>query len=104
MADVVEKSASYCCPDPTTNTGLILLCDVALGNPNIKLDSDYNASNLPKGKHCTWGKARSYPPEKSYVEMPGLSGVKVPIGKPEPSDVEKKSGLWHNEFIVYDVA
>lgn len=87
MADVVEKSASYCCPDPTTNTGLILLCDVALGNPNIKLDSDYNASNLPKGKHCTWGKARSYPPEKSYVEMPGLPGVKVPIGKPEPSDV-----------------
>ncbi|CAK84112.1 unnamed protein product (macronuclear) [Paramecium tetraurelia] len=104
LADVVEKSASYCCPDPTTKTGLILLCDVALGNPNIKLDSDHNASNLPKGKHCTWGKARSYPPEKSYVEMPGLPGVKVPIGKPEPSDVEKKSGLWHNEFIVYDVA
>ncbi|CAD8115318.1 unnamed protein product [Paramecium primaurelia] len=104
LADVVEKSADYCCPDPTTNTGLILLCDVALGNPNIKLNSDYNASNLPKGKHCTWGKARRYPPEKSYVEMPGLPDVKVPIGKPEPSDVEKQSGLWHNEYIVYDVA
>ena len=101
---MVAKSADYCCPSHETKTGLILLCDSALGNQNIKLSDDYNASKLPAGKHSTWAKAKSYPPASSYVDMPGMPGVKVPIGKPVPSDVKDKSIMWHNEFLVYDVA
>lgn len=81
-----------------------MLCDSALGVPNIKLGSDYDAAKLPPGKHSTWAKAREYPPAKSYVDMPGMPGVKVPVGKPEPSDVAKTSTMYHNEYIVYDVA
>lgn len=32
FADMVSKSANYCCTSPNNPTGLLLLCDVALGN------------------------------------------------------------------------
>lgn len=32
FADMVSKSANYCCTSKTNNTGLMLLCEVALGN------------------------------------------------------------------------
>lgn len=31
FADMVSKSANYCCTNSTNPTGLMLLCDVALG-------------------------------------------------------------------------
>lgn len=59
FADMVSKSANYCAVTKENNTGLILLCDVALGNTNEKFYSDYNASNLPAGKNSTWGRGRT---------------------------------------------
>ena len=32
FADMVSKSANYCSTNRTNNTGLMLLCDVALGD------------------------------------------------------------------------
>jgi hypothetical protein len=32
FADMVSKSANYCCPAPDNKTGLLLLCEVALGD------------------------------------------------------------------------
>ena len=32
FADMVSKSANYCCTTRSSNTDLLLLCDVALGN------------------------------------------------------------------------
>jgi len=32
FADMVSKSANYCMASLNNNTGLLLLCDVALGN------------------------------------------------------------------------
>ncbi len=32
FADMVSKSANYCFTNATNNTGLMLLCEVALGN------------------------------------------------------------------------
>lgn len=32
FADMVSKSANYCMTSPTNNTGLMLLCEVALGD------------------------------------------------------------------------
>ena len=43
------KSANYCFTTPTKNTGLILLCEVALGEMNELTNADYNASSLPQG-------------------------------------------------------
>lgn len=41
---MVSKSANYCAVTRENNTGLILLCDVALGNTNEKFYSDYYAN------------------------------------------------------------
>lgn len=38
FADMVSKSANYCCTNPSSPTGLLLLCEVALGNVNILRD------------------------------------------------------------------
>jgi Poly(ADP-ribose) polymerase catalytic domain. len=32
FADMVSKSANYCCTSPDNSVGLMLLCEVALGN------------------------------------------------------------------------
>jgi hypothetical protein len=53
FADMVSKSANYCFTSRENNTGLMLLCEVALGNMNPKYYADYYAANLPNGKHST---------------------------------------------------
>ena len=46
FADIVSKSANYCKPKQQSE-GLLMLCEVALGNMNDKFGVDYNAHNLP---------------------------------------------------------
>ena len=99
FADMVSKSANYCCTNRDNNVGVLLLCDVALGTPNEKLFSDYNAGNLPKGTHSTKGCGRNAPPESTYVD---LDGCKVPLGEGKPTN--SSGSLLYNEYIVYDVA
>lgn len=41
FADMVSKSANYCCTGPTNPTGLLLLCDVALGEVSVFLNILY---------------------------------------------------------------
>ena len=50
FADMVSKSANYCGTSKLNDVGMLLLCDVALGDMNDKFSFDYNASNLPAGK------------------------------------------------------
>lgn len=77
FADMASKSVGYCCP--TNNTALIMLCEVALGNMNEKLQTDYNAANLPSGKHSTKGCGVTYPDPKASVVV---DGVEIPLGGP----------------------
>ena len=99
FADMVSKSANYCCSSPQSNVGCLLLCDVALGNPNELLHADFNASKLPPNKHSTKGCGRTQPDPKTYRD---LDGVTVPVGKGVNSS--HSGGLFYNEYIVYDVA
>ena len=46
FADIVSKSANYCRPKDQSE-GLMMLCEVALGEMNDKLGADYSAHNLP---------------------------------------------------------
>jgi poly [ADP-ribose] polymerase len=94
FADMSSKSLGYCYP--SGNTALILLCEVAVGNPNVvkNSDSSFCLANLPKGKHSTKYLGSTFPPEESYITH---ENVKIPIGK--PSNV---NGWDFNEYIVYD--
>ena len=49
FADMITKSAQYCWCNPSNDVGLMLLCRVACGNYNKKLQADYNANLLPAG-------------------------------------------------------
>ncbi|XP_048504416.1 poly [ADP-ribose] polymerase 2-A isoform X2 [Beta vulgaris subsp. vulgaris] len=50
FADMFSKSANYCFASSTAPTGVLLLCEVALGKMEELLDANYNADNLPAGK------------------------------------------------------
>lgn len=100
FADMVSKSANYCCTSSSNPTGLILLSEVALGNMYERTGADY-IEKLPKGKHSTKGVGRTHPDPSQTIKLE--DGVEVPLGKGVTADVSRTS-LLYNEYIVYDVA
>lgn len=51
LADMFSKSYSYCASWGSSGTFCIMVCEGALGTPNELLRDNFNASNLPSGKH-----------------------------------------------------
>lgn len=99
FADMVSKSANYCCTSPQDNTGLLLLCEVALGNMYELKRSEF-VTKLPDGKHATKGMGSTYPdPKESHFRK---DGVEIPSGRPISDNT--RYGLLYNEYIVYDIA
>ncbi|XP_037299289.1 poly [ADP-ribose] polymerase [Manduca sexta] len=98
FADMVSKSANYCCTSKINPVGLLLLCEVALGD--MKECTKAENVKLPAGKHSAWGLGSTMPdPASDHVLSDGLI---VPLGKPIQRDIT--TTLLYNEFIVYDVA
>ena len=102
FADMASKSANYCFTSRQQPTGILLLAEVALGEPRELLNSDYNANKLPTGKHSTKGMGQTYP-DPSGTKL--LGDVKVPMGTSAESGIKNPHGycLQYNEYIVYDV-
>ncbi|KAM3397453.1 hypothetical protein P3S68_000965 [Capsicum galapagoense] len=99
FADMFSKSANYCYATSAARNGVLLLCEVALGDMNELLSADYNADKLPPGKLSTKGVGATAPDfAKSQVLE---DGVVVPLGKPKAQ--RKQGSLLYNEYIVYDV-
>ncbi|KAJ0180031.1 hypothetical protein K1T71_004622 [Dendrolimus kikuchii] len=98
FADMVSKSASYCRTNQYSPIGLMLLCEVALGD----MKECHQAENvkLPPGKHSAWGVGRTEPDYTQSKQLP--DGTVVPLGK--AIDKQVQTSLLYNEFIVYDVA
>lgn len=103
FADMSSKSANYCFANQHNHVGLLLLCEVALGDCNELLDADYEANNLPDGKHSTKGLGQTGPDPKNSVT---LNGATVPMGPGVKTGVGKRNSysLLYNEFIVYNPA
>uniref|UniRef100_A0A915BV35 Poly [ADP-ribose] polymerase n=1 Tax=Parascaris univalens TaxID=6257 RepID=A0A915BV35_PARUN len=98
FADMVSKSANYCYA--LNKEGLLLLCDVALGEMQEETQAK-SITKLRKGKHSCKGVGRTIPdPTQAYVTD---EGVTIPMGKPIDSKRTDLS-LLYNEFIVYDVS
>ena len=55
FADMVSKSANYCFAGRSNPTGLMILCEVAVGNTHDLKQSSF-ITQLPKGKHSTKGR------------------------------------------------
>ncbi|EDV98556.1 poly [ADP-ribose] polymerase [Drosophila grimshawi] len=100
FADMVSKSANYCCTSQHNSTGLMLLSEVALGDMMECTASKY-VEKLPKGKHSCFGHGRTMPDPKGSLVRD--DGVEIPLGNPV-TDEKLKSSLLYNEYIVYDIA
>ncbi|KAJ4905453.1 Poly [ADP-ribose] polymerase 2 [Raphanus sativus] len=99
FADMFSKSANYCYANTGANDGVLLLCEVALGDMNELLNSDYNADKLPPGKLSTKGVGRTAPNPSEAKTLE--DGVVVPLGKPVDHS-SSKGTLLYNEYIVYN--
>ena len=100
FADMVSKSANYCCTSRLNSTGLMLLSEVALGDMMECKQAKY-VTKLPNDKHSVKGCGKTYPnPNEAHVRE---DGVHIPLGK-AITDTKLASSLLYNEFIVYDIA
>ncbi|TPX65412.1 hypothetical protein SpCBS45565_g05224 [Spizellomyces sp. 'palustris'] len=103
FADMVSKSANYCCADLEQRTGLLLLSEVALGDMYEITKAEF-IEELPKGKTSTKGCGQTGP--KEFISLPGTDDVQVPMGPPTQQKLcgkSRKSDLFYNEYIVYNV-
>jgi len=98
FADMSSKSANYCYPSRSQPVGLLLMCEVALGETNNLVNADYNASTLPPGKNSVMGLGRVEPSSFKSLD----SGLQVPMGPAKNDSKKQGNTLNYNEFIVYD--
>ncbi|KAL0065642.1 hypothetical protein AAF712_007283 [Marasmius tenuissimus] len=108
FADIYSKSAGYCYPWLSNDTGVLLLCEVA-AKPFYELhDAQYNANENCKkaGKRATKGIGKSQPQKwkdaGKALGVEELKGCHMPDGK--PAQVDTPGYLQYNEYIVYDIA
>ena len=94
-----SKSANYCFTSRSQPYGLLLLCEVSLGQTNQLVNANYNASQLPEGKNSVMGMGRIEP--AGYKE---LDGGLLPVGPAKLTEINNQAGytLNFNEFVVYD--
>ncbi|GJY12110.1 poly [ADP-ribose] polymerase 2 [Tanacetum coccineum] len=100
FADMFSKSANYCCAYQQASAGVLLLCEVALGEMAELLNADYNADKLPHGKLSTKGVGTTAPDMSEAETLE--DGVVVPLGQPK-QQLKSKASLLYNEYIAYNV-
>lgn len=99
FADMSSKAANYCMTDPTNNIGLLLLCEVALGNKHEIFESDPELpKGLPAGADSIKGVGKSMTNPKTHIKIE--DDLLVPIGK-QAVNKKVKSQLLYNEYVVY---
>lgn len=100
FADMASKSANYCFTSRASNTGLVLLCEVALGKSLERNIADA-VTSLPRNYHSVKGIGQTYPNPmcSEYLD----DGVEIPLGIPI-TDLTVDSALRYNEYVVYDEA
>ncbi|XP_030487043.2 poly [ADP-ribose] polymerase 2 [Cannabis sativa] len=100
FADMFSKSANYCYASHSTSSGVLLLCEVALGDMAELRTAKYDADKLPEGKLSTKGVGRTAPDLSKALCLD--NGVLVPEGKPKDNP-HHEGALLYNEYIVYNV-
>ncbi|XP_068632597.1 poly [ADP-ribose] polymerase-like [Battus philenor] len=99
FADMISKSIRYCLVNKNNPIGLVLLCEVALGNVLECYEAQY-ITKLPNNIHSVWGVGCTQPDPTQNITLD--DGVVVPLGVPMRNNCRGK--LLFNEHIVYDVA
>ena len=101
FSDVAIKS--FYNSHPQNNIGLMLLCEVDLGNVEERLKADINLpQTLEEGKNSVKVLGMNFPDEKgNYIDE---NGVEIPLGDILVNqDENKKTYFGFNEYIVYNL-
>ncbi|KAJ6640213.1 Poly [ADP-ribose] polymerase [Pseudolycoriella hygida] len=107
FADMISKSTKFCVTGKDNcRTGLILLCEVAIGDSDECTETIANSSatylyELPKNKHSVKRIGKIYPNPDDHCTL--SDGVIVPKGQPIVRDNNELS-LNYNEYVVYKKA
>ncbi|CBZ53813.1 hypothetical protein NCLIV_035940 [Neospora caninum Liverpool] len=118
FADLASKSSQYCFATSKNPEGILLLCEVALGKPYVRLEADYEAAKHceEKGLQSLFGVGKSCPNPKDEVELPSAvdeEKVKARTGRCtankqalEEAKKDEAAGadaaLLYNEYVVYN--
>jgi poly [ADP-ribose] polymerase len=95
FADSISKSFNYCNCQETNNTGIIVLCEVALGNRETVNYPSY--SNLKSSYNSRVARGRSGPFE--FIQW-ATSNIKIPAGP--IIDFGTQSSFLYNEYVIFD--
>jgi hypothetical protein len=99
FTDMSSKSANYCFASSDKKTGILMLCEVALGIMKERTAAFYETA-IPNTAHqSTVGIGRYHPDPKDAFRDD--SGCVIPMGKCVPSS-QQDTTLLYNEFVVYD--
>ncbi|XP_055300035.1 poly [ADP-ribose] polymerase-like [Sitodiplosis mosellana] len=96
FADVASKAANYCIKDNNVDVGLMLLCEVALGQTQDHYFAKNNLTGLPNAKQQSVRACGITVPTKNAM----IDGVNVASGGLQR--VSYQSALLYNEYVVYD--
>lgn len=100
FSDIVSKSANYCATSKENSTGLLLLCEVALGETLERNNADF-ITELPTDKHSVKAVGKTFPDPKDVHERE--DGVIIPWGNLVTKNTIR-SPLLYNEYVVYDAS
>jgi len=100
FADSCSKSANYCATSKHNTTGIVILCEVALGDMYLKRQAE-PIKKLKSGFLSTKGEGRYQPKASTAVTM--SDGCVVPCGPLTDTGITD-SALIYNEYVVYDIA
>ncbi|XP_031628486.1 poly [ADP-ribose] polymerase-like [Contarinia nasturtii] len=104
FTDTVSKAANYSRAQCKNDVGLMLLCEVALGDSMECFDGNNvtkDGQKLPKGFHSIKGVGKGFPNPKEGRLI--YEDVEAPVGE-MVENASIKSALLHNEYVVYDEA
>jgi len=107
LADRASKSASYCDPWNTDQTGLLLLCETQLGDPSyIKSDHEFNAAVSMRKKGLISTKMMTDPlnDPASWLDAATFNADIQGTCLPDTSIAMPRPHGFPNEYIVYDIA
>lgn len=100
FADVASKAANYCLRDNNVEFGLMLLCEVALGESQKHYFANQNLTGISPTATFQSVKACGICVPSKYSQIDGIT-----IATGGLKDVNSyQTALQYNEFVVYDEA
>jgi poly [ADP-ribose] polymerase len=100
FADMFSKSRGYCW-GAVDNSLLILLAEVACGNPKEMSTVPCKTPKRNKNQDCVLGLGSSFPDKKNTLKVKGEKYT-IPMGPPSKKGDGKSRNIGYDEWIVYN--